>query len=83
MNTENTFEVRHCKHTDSTYSMTIERKMDAESRPMTSLDAKTYSTNVTFYTLTTDEMLELANAIMQQAFKIKERKEQDSVPRQA
>jgi len=74
----NEIKVRHMRHSDQSYSMTIEREMTEERRPMTDMCAARHSTSVTFYDLTPDGMLELANEIMRQAFKIKDREEQDA-----
>ena len=71
MNEINGITVNHMRHTDKSYSMTIERAMTEEHRPMTDMCAKTHSTNVTFYGLTSDQMLALATGIFAEAYKAK------------
>ena len=63
----NDFQVRHLRHSDGTYSMTLERAMGEGHRPMTDMAARAHSTVVTFYDLAPEEMLSLGDAICAEA----------------
>ncbi len=67
------FEMRHCKHTDGTYSLTLEL-----SNCQVSLSAHSYDyiigyrANLGIFDLSVEDMLNLANKIQEQVFIIKQ-----------
>jgi len=68
----NKIEVRHLRHRED-YSLT----METQDR-MIELVAGKHDTRVVFYEVSPNEMLDLANQIIQIAFKIKDREGQDA-----
>jgi len=70
----NKFEVRHLRHQNSEdYSLT----METQDRMM-ELVAGKHASSVVFYEVSPNEMLDLADQIIQIAFKIRDREEQDA-----